>query len=73
LTLSAAEIYGVAGRIGSIEKGKIANLTVIKGDLFDDKATVSMIFIDGKKYLPVPEALTPPRPSGGAPTAEVLQ
>jgi imidazolonepropionase-like amidohydrolase len=73
LTLSAAEIYGVAGRIGSIDKGKIANLTVIKGDLFDDKATVSMIFIDGKKYLPAPEAPPPPRPSGGAPTAEVRQ
>ncbi len=28
LTLSVAEIYGVADRIGSIEKGKIANLVV---------------------------------------------
>ena len=36
LTLSAAEIYGVADRLGSIEKGKIANLVVTKGDLFDD-------------------------------------
>jgi imidazolonepropionase-like amidohydrolase len=73
LTLSAAEIYGLAGRLGSIEKGKIANLTVIKGDLFDDKATVSMVFIDGKKYVPAPEAPTPPRPNAGAPTAEVAQ
>lgn len=73
LTLSAAEIYGLAGRLGSIEKGKIANLTVIKGDLFDDKAKVSMVFIDGKRYVPAPEAPTPPRPAGGAPAAEVLQ
>ena len=73
LTLSAAEIYGLAGRLGSIEKGKIANLTVIKGDLFDEKAKVSMVFIDGKRYLPAPEAPTPPRPSGGAPTVEVWQ
>jgi imidazolonepropionase-like amidohydrolase len=73
LTLSAAEIYGMAGRLGSIEKGKIANLTVIKGDLFDDKAKVSMVFIDGKKYLPAPEAPTPPRPSSGAPATEVGQ
>ena len=49
------------------------NLTVTKGDLFDDKATVAMIFIDGKKYLPAPEEPTPPRPSGGAPTEEVRQ
>jgi imidazolonepropionase-like amidohydrolase len=73
LTLSAAEIYGMAGRLGSIEKGKIANLTVIKGDLFDDKAKVSMVFIDGKKYLPAPEAPTPPRPNSGAPAMEVGQ
>jgi hypothetical protein len=73
LTLSAAEIYGMAGRLGSIEKGKIANLTVIKGDLFDDKAKVSMVFIDGRKYLPAPEAPTPPRPTGGAPAEEVRQ
>ena len=73
LTLSAAEIYGMAGRLGSIEKGKIANLTVIKGDLFDDKAKVSMVFIDGKKYLPAPEAPTPPRLNSGAPATEVGQ
>ena len=30
LTLSPAEIYGVADRLGSIEKGKIANLVVTK-------------------------------------------
>lgn len=73
LTLSAAEIYGMSARIGSIEKGKIANLTVIKGDLFDDKAKVSMVFIDGKRYLPAPEVPTPPRPAGGAPAEEVQQ
>lgn len=71
LTLSAAEIYGMSARIGSIEKGKIANLTVIKGDLFDDKSKVSMVFIDGKRYLPAPEVPTPPRPANVAPTEEV--
>lgn len=71
LTLSAAEIYGMSARIGSIEKGKIANLTVIKGDLFDDKSKVSMVFIDGKRYLPAPEVPTPPRPANVAPTEEL--
>jgi imidazolonepropionase-like amidohydrolase len=71
LTLSAAEIYGVASRLGSIDTGKIANLTLVKGDLFDEKSKVEMVFIDGKKYLPAPEAPTPPRPTGGAPAAEV--
>jgi len=68
LTLSAAEIHGVGARLGSIDKGKIANLVVTNGDLFDDKTKVQMVFIDGVKYLPPPE--TPPTPrGGGAPTA----
>jgi hypothetical protein len=55
LTLSAAQIYGVADRVGSIEPGKIANLLVVKGSLFDEKAKIQYVFIDGVKYEPVPE------------------
>jgi hypothetical protein len=55
MTLSAAEIYGVADRLGSIERGKIANLVVTKGDLFQDKTEVKYIFVDGEKFEPVPE------------------
>ncbi len=56
LTLSAAEIYGVADRLGSIEPGKIANLVVTKGNLFDEKTKIEYVFVDGVKYEPVPEA-----------------
>ena len=56
LTLSTAEIYGVADRLGSIEKGKIANLVVTNGDLFQDRTQVKYVFIDGVKIEPVPEA-----------------
>jgi hypothetical protein len=59
LTLSVAEIYGVADRLGSIEKGKIANLVVTRGEIFDDRTRVEMILVDGRKYTPAPEA-TPP-------------
>jgi hypothetical protein len=52
LTLSPAEIYGIADRVGSIEKGKIANLVVTKGEIFDDRTQVVMVFVDGKKYTP---------------------
>ncbi len=55
LTLSPAEIYGLADRIGSVEKGKIANLVVTRGDLFDDRTRVEMVFVDGVKHLPAPE------------------
>jgi hypothetical protein len=61
LTLSPAEIYGVANRLGSIEKGKIGNLVVTRGEIFDDRTKVEMILVDGRKYVPVPDA----SPSGG--------
>jgi len=61
MTLTPAEMYGVADRLGSVEKGKIANLVVTKGELFDTNTHVEMIFVDGKQYKPAPE----PPPGGG--------
>ena len=52
MTLSPAEIYGVSDRMGSLEKGKIANLLVTKGDLFADKTEVKYVFVDGAKFEP---------------------
>ena len=60
LTLSPAEIYGVADRLGSIDKGKIGNLVVTRGDLFDDRTQVMWVIVDGKRYKPVEAA-----PAGG--------
>lgn len=50
LTLSPAELFGVSDRLGSIEKGKIANLVVVDGDLFDEKAKIKFVFVDGKRF-----------------------
>ncbi len=50
LTLSAAEIYGVSDRLGSIETGKIANLVVTDGDLFGEKTKIKYVFVDGRKF-----------------------
>ena len=49
-TLSAAEIYGVDDRLGSIDKGKIANVVVSDGDLFQEKTKIKYVFIDGRKF-----------------------
>src|SRR3984957_8707664 len=74
LTLSPAEIYGVQDRLGSIEKGKIANLVVTKGEIFDDRTKIQFVLVDGNKYVPAPEApagrggvggATPSGPNGG--------
>jgi hypothetical protein len=48
LTLTPAELYGVADRLGTIETGKIANLTIVRGDLLDRNGRVTQVFIDGK-------------------------
>jgi hypothetical protein len=74
-TLSPAEIFGVADRLGSVEKGKIANLVVTKGDLFQERPAVQMVFIDGVKYLPAPETETPAFPGArpGGPTGPFEQ
>jgi hypothetical protein len=61
LTLSPAEIFHVQDRLGSIEKGKIGNLVVTRGDIFDDRTKVEAIIVDGRKYEPAPDAT----PSGG--------
>ncbi len=58
-TLSAAEIYGVADRLGSIEPGKIANLVVADGDLFNEKTKVKFVFVDGQRF----EVREPSRPT----------
>ena len=64
LTLSPAEIFGVAETLGSIENGKIANLIVTDGDLFDKKTKVKIVFVDGRKYE-VREPLRPSEPPKG--------
>jgi len=49
-TLTPAEIFGLADRLGSIENGKIANLVVTDGDLFDEKTKIKMVFVDGRRF-----------------------
>lgn len=50
MTLDSAQILGVDRQLGSIEKGKIANLVVMKGDVFADDKTITHVFVDGKLF-----------------------
>lgn len=50
LTHDAAQILGVDEVMGTVQKGKIANLVVSKRPYFDDNAQVEMVIIDGKIY-----------------------
>ena len=61
MTLSAATLAGVSDRLGSIEKGKIANLVVADGDLFDEKTKITRVFVEGRS---VALDAAPPAPTG---------
>jgi imidazolonepropionase-like amidohydrolase len=55
LTINAATIAGAADRLGSLDTGKIANVIVTEGDLFDEKSTVRHVFVNGRPItLPSP-------------------
>jgi imidazolonepropionase-like amidohydrolase len=48
LTADAARIAGAGDRLGTLEKGRIANVLVTEGDLFDDRMKVKHVFVDGR-------------------------
>lgn len=49
LTIYPAEIWGVADRLGSIEKGKWADLIVTDGDPLETRTQVRHVFIQGRE------------------------
>ncbi|HYH87369.1 MAG TPA: amidohydrolase family protein, partial [Pyrinomonadaceae bacterium] len=63
LTLRPAEILGVGSQLGSIEVGKIANLTITRGDILDKTRRIAHVFIDGR---PVELRPAGPAAAGGA-------
>jgi imidazolonepropionase-like amidohydrolase len=48
LTLNAATLAGAGDRMGSLERGKIANVIVTEGDLFDEKTALKHVFVNGR-------------------------
>jgi imidazolonepropionase-like amidohydrolase len=49
ITLNAAEIWGVADQLGSLDVGKTANIVVANGDPLDVKTDVKRVFIAGQE------------------------
>ncbi len=62
LTINAAKIAGADARLGSLERGKIANIVVTDGDLFEERTRVRHVFVDGR-LVEVEEA--PPQTGRG--------
>ena len=46
--LNAAQIFGLAGQLGTIEPGKLGNLIVTNGDPLEIQTQVRYLFIKGQ-------------------------
>lgn len=49
ITITAAEIIGVDGRLGSIAAGKDADFSLFDGDPLDLRVTPKLVFVNGKE------------------------
>lgn len=61
LTRNAAVIWGVADQVGTIEPGRWANLTVCDKPIFEKKARVRWVFVEGERF---DAALSSGKPAG---------
>ena len=51
VTLTPAEVFGVADRIGSLQAGKDANVVVWSGDPFEFTSIPEHVYVRGREYL----------------------
>lgn len=73
VTLSPAQIFGVDRQIGSIDRGKIANLFVSDKKFFEPEAKVTNLWIDGRLIsLPAEEPEEEERESPAAGTWNLI-
>jgi imidazolonepropionase-like amidohydrolase len=47
ITINAAKIARVADRVGSIERGKDADIVVLDGPWYETKTRVDYVYVDG--------------------------
>jgi imidazolonepropionase-like amidohydrolase len=50
LTLHPARFLGVDGQLGTIERGKIANIVLADGEIFKEATRVKQVFVDGRRF-----------------------
>ncbi len=48
ITINPAEMLGVDDRIGSIDKGKDADLVILSGEPFDFRSRIERVIVDGR-------------------------
>jgi len=50
LTIQPAKYLGIGHLVGTLEPGKIANIVLSSGKIFDEKSNVAKIFVDGFSF-----------------------
>ena len=50
LTTTPADLLGIADRVGTVERGKAANLVIVDGDLFVKSPKIAAVWVDGTRY-----------------------
>lgn len=50
ITLTPAEVFGVADRIGSLQPGRDGNVVIWSGDPFEFSTTAEHVFVRGREY-----------------------
>lgn len=65
-TLAPARIFGVDRQLGTLERGKIANLVISDKPLFEKAAKVKRVFVDGREIRLPAEDKKEPAPAAAS-------
>mgnify|MGYP001139426098 CR=1 FL=1 len=55
--------------MGTVERGKVANLVLMTGEFTEEKALVRYLFVDGLKFEPERERIPAQPPAAPSPAA----
>ncbi|MDH7511626.1 MAG: amidohydrolase family protein [Clostridiales bacterium] len=61
-TITPAKFLGVDSILGSLERGKIANIILTRGEIFDEKTEIEKVFVDGV-FFPVEKKAAEAQPA----------
>jgi hypothetical protein len=61
LTVNPARMLDIAATHGTLEAGKLANIVITNGDLFDDDTEVRDVWVQGERYVINPDPAVDPR------------
>lgn len=50
LTLTPAELFGIQDKFGDLAVGKTASFVVVRGEIFEPRARIELVFADGKRF-----------------------